>query len=304
MFDFFKRNKIKLPDNYKDLIDEKNYALFLEKCLRTLKDLNIKVTSFNDGDIAYEKSDGEEAHYFLDNLIRNYVQLNQNGRDEAIQNHFKKLQDKTSAYNYLFKDLDYAKQFLKVLIKPTDLLPNFDEFIFRNDYPNLNTCLIFDFEEQFHYIRKNNAIEWKVEYEYLFRIAVDNISNEEISIKEYLFGEKFTVFILFSGDFSASYTLLIEDKIDFAIGTYGSLIAIPTKGTAFIHPIETNDVLDLIEILHPEIGKFYNEDPGNISTGFYWFYQGTFHMFGKTLNDDNTLTIKMPDRLNELYNGK
>ena len=45
MFDFFKKNKIKLPDNYKDLINEKDYAVFLDKCLTVLKGLNVKVIS-------------------------------------------------------------------------------------------------------------------------------------------------------------------------------------------------------------------------------------------------------------------
>src|SRR4051812_27588142 len=119
MFDFLKRKKVILPDNYKDLIDEKSYALFLDKCLATLKDLNIAVTSSDNGDITYQKTDGEEAHYYLDNLLRKYVQLDDNERDEEIKSHFNKLQDKKAAYNYLFKDFDYAKQFLKVLIKPT-----------------------------------------------------------------------------------------------------------------------------------------------------------------------------------------
>ncbi len=302
MFDFLKRKKTKLPDNYKDLIDEKNYAVFLDKCLATLDDLDIKVTGSDNGDITYQKDDEKEAHYYLDNLLRKYVQLDDNERDEEIRSHFNKLQDKTVAYDYLFKDFDYAKQFLKVLVKPTDIAPNSGDFISRHDYPNLFTFLVFDFEEQFHYIRKDKAEEWQVAYEELFKIALDNISKEEIDIKEYLFGDKFTVYILFNGDFSASYTILIEDKLDFAIGTYGSLLAIPTKGTAFIHPIETKDVLDLIEILHNTIDKFYNEDPGNISTDFYWYYKGTFDTFDKIFNDDKTITIKMPDRLNEMYN--
>jgi hypothetical protein len=159
MFDFLKKKKVKLPDNYQDLIDETNYAQFLEKCLTVLEELNVQVISFDNGDITYYKSDGEEAHYYLDNLLRKYVQLDGEEKGEEIKNHFRKLQDKAEAYRYFFKDFNYAKQFLKVLVKPSDIVPNFDDFISRCDYPNLSTFLVFDFEEQFQYIRKDRAVE-------------------------------------------------------------------------------------------------------------------------------------------------
>lgn len=304
MFDFFKKNKIKLPDNYKDLINEKDYAVFLDKCLTVLKGLNVKVISSDEGDIVYENKDGEEAHYYLDNILRKYVMLNSGEREQEIERHFKQLQDKSDAYEYFFKDFEYAKQFLKVVVKPIEMLDNYNEFVHRLDFPNLVTFLIFDFEEQFHYIRKENASLWQVDENDLFEIALENLGSEEIEAKEYTFGDKFTVYILFSGDFSAPFTLLIDKYLEFSIGTYGTLLAIPTKGTVFLHPIETKDVLDLTEILHPEIEKFYHEDPGNISLDFYWFYKGQFDIFKKEYHDNQQVTITLPKKLEQLYNGE
>ena len=304
MFDFLKKNKVNLPDDYKDLINEKNYSTFLNSCLTVLNGLNLKVISSDNGDIVYEKKDGEEAHYYLDNILRKYIQLPINERDEEIKRHFEKLQDKSDAYNYFFKDFDYAKQFLKVAIKPSEMLKNYSEFVHRLDYPNLATFLIFDFEEQFHYIKKDNASQWQVNEQELFEIALENLGNEEIEAKEYTFGDNFTVYILFSGDFSAPFTLLIDNYLEFSIGTFGTLLAIPTKGTVFMHPIETKNILDLTAILYPEIEKFYNEDPGNISLDFYWFYQGRFDIFKKEYHDNKQVTISLPEKLELLYNEK
>ncbi|MDO9153297.1 MAG: hypothetical protein Q7U47_06265 [Paludibacter sp.] len=304
MFDFLKKNKVKLPDDYKDLINEKDYATFLNSCLTVLKGLNLKVISSDNGDIVYENKDGEEAHYYLDNILRKYIQLPINERDEEVKRHFEKLQDKSDAYNYFFKDFDYAKQFLKVVIKPIEMLENYGEFVHRLDFPNLVTFLVFDFEEQFHYIKNDNASEWQVDEQDLFEIALDNLGNEEIEAKEYTFGDRFKVYILFSGDFSAPFTLLIDKYLEFSIGTYGTMLAIPTKGTVFMHPIETKEVLDLTEILHPEIEKFYHEDQGNISLDFYWFYQGQFYLFKKEYHDNQQVTINLPDKLERLYNER
>jgi len=300
MFDFFKRNKIKLPDDYKYLINEKDYAIFLNNCLTVLKGLNVKVISSDNGVIVYDNKHGEEAHYYLDNLLRKYVQIN--SKEQEIESHFRKLQDKSDVYDYFFKDFEYAKQFLKVAIKPIEILDNYNEFVHRLDFPNLVTFLIFDFEEQFHYIRKENTSLWQVDEIDLFEIALENLANEEIEAKQYTFGDKFMVYILFSGDFSAPFTLLIDKYLEFSIGKYGTLLAIPTKGTVFLHPIETNDILDLTEILHLEIEKFYYEDPGNISLDFYWFYNGQFDIFKKEYHDNHQVTITLPKKLAELYN--
>jgi hypothetical protein len=137
MFDFFKKNKIKLPDDYKDLINEKDYAVFLKSCLTVLQGLNINVISSDNGDILYKNKDGEEAHYYLDNILRKYVLLDIDEREQEIERHFRQLQDKSDAYNYFFKDFEYARQFLKVVIKPIEMVKKFNEFVHRLDFPNL-----------------------------------------------------------------------------------------------------------------------------------------------------------------------
>ena len=67
MFDIFKKRNI-LPEEYSNLIDEKGYAIFLNKCLSTLKDLGYNVVSFDNGDIVYEEYNSQDGHFYLDNL--------------------------------------------------------------------------------------------------------------------------------------------------------------------------------------------------------------------------------------------
>ncbi len=302
MFHIFKRkNKITLPENYIDLIDEKNYEIFLNKCLSTLKDLDYNVVSCDNGDIVYEKDNSQEAHFYLDNLLRKYILAEINEKEAEIQTHFTKLKDQTKAYDYLYKDFDYAKQFLKVLLKAEDILPNNDDFVYQKNLPNLLTFLVLDFEEQFHYVERSKQVQWEVEEKELFEIALNNIRKEEIEIKQYSFDDKFEVFALFSGDFSASYTLLIEEELDFAIGKFGSLVALPTKGSAFLYPIDTDNALDVIVTTYPTIEQFFNEDPGNITLDYYWYYQGQFDIFEKTANEEQTVTINSPNRLTKLF---
>ena len=285
-------------------MSQPDYEDFIKRCLNVLHDLGVQVLSYDNGDIVYKGKDDEESHYFLDNLIRRYVQEDNDNKFSEIENHFKKLQETPHVYEYLFKDFDYAKQFLKVLIKPTDIAPKIDGFVTRTDYPDLLTFLVLDFEERFHYIRKDEANLWEIDYGDLFKIALHNISQESIDIRKHVFDDKFDVFVLLSGDFSASYSLLINSHLNLAIGKHGSLIGLPTKGTVFIHPITTKDVMDLTTTLYHEMEKFYNEDPSNISMDFYWYDKNEFKKFDRLWNDDGSLTISMPVDLKDILSDK
>ena len=108
------------------------------------------------------------------------------------------------------------------------------------------------------------------------------------------------MFAFFSGDFSASYMLNFKIYSDYIGGTFGTLIAIPTKGTSIASPIENKNVLDLIEILRPEVDKFYQEDPGNITLNYYWLYNNEFQIFPTEESSDGTI-VKLPKELLVLF---
>ena len=189
-----------------------------------------------------------------------------------------------------------------MLIKPDDLLLNFEEYITKVHFPETLTFLVLDFEDQFHYVRKDRVSEWEQSTEQLFQIALGNISLEDIEVKEYEYNEQFKVFALFSGDFASAFTIELERNAPFAVSEHGTLLAIPTKGTSFLHPITHSDVIDLVATIYPTVEEFYNEDTGNINTEFYWFYGNEFQIFPKTQNEDGTITISLPNELSILLN--
>ena len=168
-----------------------------------------------------------------------------------------------------------------------------DNYVHRIDFPKTYTLLILEFEGKFHFIRRDEIGEWEKSESELFEIAIRNLPLDEIEAKEYEFGDKFTVFIFFSGDFSSSMMLDLKNQAEYCIGKYGTLLALPSKGTAFAHPIENGEILDLIEILNPLVQKFYNEDPGNVSTNYYWYYQDQIQIF-PTEKTDKSMLIKLP----------
>lgn len=303
LFDIFKKQrKHQLPDMYDGIVDENEYDEIMQICINYFKDNGLIISKIDEGEIVTE-IDGDEHHLYLDNLVRILASNNKTSWKLLIYEHFNKLKPHKSALNYFYKDFDYASQFLRVLLKEDSF--NFgdtiDNYVHRIDFPKTNTFLILEFEEKFHYVRKDNIIEWNKSYNELFEIAIQNIPEDEIKAKEYIFGEKFTVFIFLSGDFSASLMLDLKNRAEYSIGIFGTLIAIPAKGTAYAHPIENGEILELVKILDPIVEKFYNEDPGNITTNFYWYFNNQFQIF-PTKQSDKELIISMPKDLIKLIN--
>lgn len=303
LFDIFKKQKkYELPDMYKGIITKDEYNDILEICIKYHQDKELIISKIDEGEIITD-IDGDEQHRYLDNLVRVLASNEKTIWRQLICEHFDKLKPNTSALNYLYKDFEYASQFLRVLLKEVtfNLGDDINNYVHRTDFPKTNTFLILEFEGQFHYVRKDQINEWNKLENDLFEIAIQNLPENEIEVKEYEFGEKFTVFIFFSGDFSASSMLDLKNRADYSLGKYGTLIAIPTKGTAYAHPIENGELLELIEILDPTIEKFYNEDPGNVTTNFYWYYNDEIQIF-PTEQSENGLFISMPKDLIKLLN--
>lgn len=303
LFDIFKKQKkFDLPEMYNGFISKEEYNIIMEICIKYHNDNELIISKIDEGEIV-TNIDGDEQHRYLDNLVRVLASNDKTIWNKLIYEHFDKLKPNPSALKYLYKDYEYASQFLRVLLKEDtfNLGDNVENYVHRIDFPKTSTFLILEFEGQFHFVRKDEIIEWDKTENDLFECALQNLPENEIEVKEYEFGEKFTVFIFFSGDYSASLMLDLRNRANYTIGKFGTLIAIPTKGTAYAHPIDTSNILELIEILDPTIEKFYNEDPGNVTTNFYWNYDDKIQIF-PTEQSENGILISLPKDLINLIN--
>jgi hypothetical protein len=301
----FNRNKkFGLPERYKGIVNEDEYNLVIDIATKYHVENKINVIRIGDGEIIAEH-EGLEQHRYLDNLLRLLAGNEKAVWKEAIYEHFDKIKDHDSAYSYLFDDFKNACQFLRVLIKGDDFDfgGSIDDFVHRYDFPLTKTFLVFEFEQQFRYIAKQDIIKWKKPVEDLFETAILNTPAEEIEVRENLICDEFTVFAFLSGDYSASLMIDLKRRADFSIGLYGSLIAIPTKGSAFVHPIEKEDIGELINALQPMVEAFYNEDPGNITQNLYWQYDNKIHLLPLSVEESDSLKV-IPVNLLKTLMGK
>src|SRR5215203_2428155 len=222
MFSFFKKDKgYPLPDNYIAFINKEEYNQIIAISKQYFREGNIKIIAIKEGEIVID-SEEEQKYCYLDNLVRKLAQQDKNVWKDVVYEHFDFLKEHPGAYNYLFKDFEYASQLLRVLIKPEDFVPEKEvEYVYRTDLPGTQTVLAVEYENQFRFCLRDDIKEWNVPDEELFEIAIANNLNDEVEAKEYLFLDKFTGYMFFSGDYAAAMLLDIDNTADFAIGTYG-----------------------------------------------------------------------------------
>lgn len=307
MFKFFRRKRFdkKIPADYQHIMDQKGYERLVNYALSYFREKGDKVVSLKDGMLTIKDEDGKALKYGFDNLVRMLTGVEQDDWESIIYSHFNKINFSDDAYNYFFKDYDHARQYLKVLIKHEAIMANefAKDLVLRTDFPGTRTVLVFDYENQFRYLKMEEIAGWNIPRHNLFEEALNNVAAEELNINKMAHDDGWEFYSFFSGDFSASRMIELEKYFDFCVGQFGALVAIPTKGSTFVSPLTDNRVTARIEVIAPLVAQFFEQDPGNITNNFYWVYQGVIEPFPTQSTGDGYVTVKLPQSLVRLLDS-
>ncbi|HOY15762.1 MAG TPA: hypothetical protein PLC89_00650 [Haliscomenobacter sp.] len=301
---FSKKNKNidrKRPDFYDGIVTQQEYETILEHAISCAEQIGELVLVAN-GTITIKNSDNQngKTEFHLDNLVRRCSKNEVSEWKELIANHFRRFFSDSNKEKYIYKDFDFASQMLKFLVRTYDIVEGKDDFICRVDLPETCTFLILDYDETFHFVRKDRIKEWDKTQEELFEVALENVAAEEVEVKEFLWMEEFEMYTFFSDDFSASFIVDLSHNANFAIGQYGAVVTIPAKGSAFVHPLHENTALNFIASFHEVQQEIMKEDEVPITDKFYWYHQGKFVKFTEQ-EDIGKVHISLPSDLNKLF---
>ncbi|MDX2045596.1 MAG: hypothetical protein SFU87_02370 [Chitinophagaceae bacterium] len=305
MFNLFKKGAVnkKIPSDYKHLLLQEEYERMLGYVFSYFNEKGEEVIKLGDGFLTVKDDTGKEMKYGFDNLVRMVAAADKDDWEQVVYSHFNKVNFSDAPYSFYFKDYGHARQYLKVLIKDEGILKTEygADLVARKDFPGTCTVLVFDYDNQFRFLKKEDIKEWHKTEEELFHEALDNIAGEEVQIHSIKHDEGFEVFSFFSGDFSAAKMIDPEKNAEFSIGRFGAVIAIPTKGAAFCSPISDRNVMQILEMLAPVITGFFEKDPGSITASFFWYYKGVIREFPTRPTADGYVTVSLPKELEELF---
>jgi hypothetical protein len=293
-----------IPGELDNLLSEEDYRRIAGYAIDHLS-TSLKDIALADGQIRATDAEGSTVLVNLVNLVKNILVHDQADWQPETVEYLEKFGRDQDLEAYLYTDFDIAQAYLTVRLQPKGIFENPDypgmaveEFIYRTDLEDLYTVLSFDLPNRFAMIRREYVADWRVSDADLFAIARQNLTQklEDISCRQ-LEAEGATIITLFDRDYSASVAVDFAHHCGACIGSLGSVVCFPSKGSVFIHPIEEAEEFNkAYHWLVERVNDFYDEEPGPLTRNFYWYYAGSFEQFG-TEWEGNYLTYNIPEAL-------
>lgn len=289
-------DKEEVPERYAGQFTQDEYDIVVKHSIEFLRERGT-IDRIEDG-VIYVELNGDSSdvnQLALDNLLRNCKQEDDKAKwKEIVVDHFTRL---TTKFEFDNSDFDKCRDLIAIRI-----YPEYEEKIktlmtFKVDFPGTMSTLVLDLPNKYETIDKETIELWRVPVDSLFYIAQENVNKREgIEIRETKESETKKVYSFFSIDHSASYIRDIERNADFAIGKFGAFVAIPTRGSAFIIPINDKSAIDTLDKLRPTVKRFFDEDPGNITTDIFWYNNESFELVS-VVDDKIVLPIELQKKI-------
>lgn len=290
-----------MPAELGTFMNQRQYEIILDYSLAYLA-RDGKVKSVSDGIIFVESPFNPDliAECQLFNLARRCKDVPEATWKSVVTSHFDRLQINPSKAKYTFKDLTYARQLIKFIIRPEAAAKQVEGLICRSDIPTTSTYLVLDDDKALQYIRKEEIYEWEKTEEELFKIAFANIAREKINVAKMPIPGGFEFYTIHNENYSTSFLLDLESHAKKTIGKYGSVVAIPTKSMALVFPINLNSPMVFIHTMDKFVQQVHHENDVPISDKYFWYYEGKFEIFPQKSENGKKL-IAVPVNLKKLF---
>lgn len=287
------------PDDFNAMV------MLTVKVLKAKGKINL---AYKDGVLSYTtQSDGKDYKVNFLNVVKHALTEDKADWEKTLDEYFERAHAGEELEEEILEDYLKAKEYLTLRLQPFSMYEEEPEkkllanLIYKTDLPETYSVLALDLPTRFAILQRAEVEKWQIEDAELFVLAHANLQSkiEGIEATKYNW-DGAECYTLFDRDFSAAYCIDFENNCSNLIGPLGSLVGVPCRGSVFIHPISAIETFNTgYNKLAEMTSKFFDEEVGPISRNIYWFYQGKFVAFEKTLNDGN-LIYTIPNDLENL----
>jgi hypothetical protein len=279
------------PAEYREFLEE----LSLELGRRTLPFV------LGDGTVNVAPPGGEPADYGLLNLAQTCHATPRTDWPSTIREHFENAFRSSRDAEELDARagaLDNVRPWLKVRLYHTDYLSQMGSsgLVHRQPADGLIETLVYDLPGSVRTVPPDHVRAWGVPEEELFRLGLANVRAERPGplLQTFDVG-KGAVLRALVGDsfFTASHVLFLEDHLG-ELPEYGALVAVPHRHAALFYPITNMGVMAAVNSMIPIAFGMYQEGPGSLSAGIYWWKAGRLRLL-PTKVTAQSITFSPPD---------
>jgi len=257
-----------------------DYRAFLEAVDGEMRRRQIPF-EFGDGTVHLSPPGADRADYGLLNLAQTCHATSRSEWESTIREHFDNAFRSTRDSEELDArsgSLDGVKSCLKVRLYHTDYLAQMGDtgLIHRVPAEGLIETLVYDLPGSVRTVPPDHVDKWGVPEDELFRIGLDNVRSEQPPpVRQQFDVGKGAVLQALVGDsfFTASHILFLEDHLRPA-SDFGAVVAVPHRHAVLFHPIADMRVIGAVNSMIPIAFGMYQEGPGSLSSGLYWWKAG------------------------------
>jgi len=232
---------------------------------------------FGDGTVHVRPDGGEAADYGLLNLAQTCHAAGRSEWSSTIREHFDnafRSSRDSEELDAKSGSLEAVRPFLKVRLYHTDYLDQMGGvgIVHRVPAEGLIETLVYDLPGSVRTVPPDHVKKWGTETDELFRIGLANVKAEPPPVRQTFDIGKGAVIQALVGDsfFTASHALFLEDHLE-PPSRFGALLAVPHRHAVLFHPIEDMKVIGAVNSMIPIAFGMYQEGPGSLSPGLYWW---------------------------------
>lgn len=277
MFSFFKKNKRQKPE-WSPFDTIKDHDIFEKELAAYFKGKGIAFELL-DGYIKVPGKEFDLGEFGLSNIAQFCKNEGVEKSKEHIAGHFESLirgHQFNKQFDRLKTNYEAVKKYLGVRLYNIEYFQNIgvDKAIGRNVGGDLYAILIYDLPDTVQSVSPKDAEAWNIDPDELWNAAEANIYSlypPNIMDRE-LQGLHFKT--VEEDHFFSPNIIFQIDNYPELIGTYGSLISMPTRHIVIIYPVENIQVVQAIQTQITVSHGVSARGPGTLSNQLYWYNNG------------------------------
>lgn len=197
-----------------------------------------------------------------------------------------------------------AQHFIKIrLFSAAEAAANADQILAAEISEDLTAVLVYDLPDTIASVPPDAPIDWPVDGEALWKIAMENLRAEEDPhiVRAALTEEADALVVSGESYFITSRLLILADILPASSFPYGALVTVPSRHIMVIHPITGPEVYGALIAMRLKALELYDEQPGPLSAEVYWWIDGTIEAVSVTVDEDDAqVTIEPSEEFAEV----
>lgn len=243
-----------------------------------------------EGTVRIERG-GEWNEFGLSNLAQLCHAIGRREWQGAVAQHFDNLfaaADDEARVEELARDFQSVRPLLKVRLFAGANLGGIDARppVSWELAPGLTAAFVYDLPTSVRTAGETHVEGWGKSREELLAVAVDNVRGDAVATQPISEGPSAPIACFADHFFAASHAFLLGERLPPEAGG-SAVFAVPHRHALLYAPLVDLGIVNAINGLIPTAVSMFNEGPGSISPGLYWWRDGSVTLLPAQIDGSN-----------------